>query len=261
MADISKISPDDGSTILNIKDSNAVHWADNRVLGAHNLYTITGTSLQRTSSYVTGVYDRKNTTITLNGTATDTTTILTSEYKELSQFDYLIGKRVRILGSAENTYFQFWIKGLGTYIAGDVFTFPDYRNYENANFSVHIKNGVTYNDVVVPLMLCLEDDPEINTFTPHTYSNRELTIRDTFYQLTSSDDLDDYTNDGKYFYESSIPTHAPEPSNITWAKVIVIGAGTPTQVVIAPAACYIRRKGGAQNTWENWFKYTGTQIQ
>lgn len=26
MADISKISPDDGSTILNIKDSNAVHW-------------------------------------------------------------------------------------------------------------------------------------------------------------------------------------------------------------------------------------------
>ena len=28
MADISKISPDDGSTILNIKDSNAVHWGE-----------------------------------------------------------------------------------------------------------------------------------------------------------------------------------------------------------------------------------------
>ena len=28
MADISKLSPDDGSTILNIKDSNAVHWGD-----------------------------------------------------------------------------------------------------------------------------------------------------------------------------------------------------------------------------------------
>ena len=38
MADISKISPDDGSTILNIKDSNAVHWADNAILGARNLY-------------------------------------------------------------------------------------------------------------------------------------------------------------------------------------------------------------------------------
>ena len=28
MADISKISPNDGSTILNIKDNNAVHWGD-----------------------------------------------------------------------------------------------------------------------------------------------------------------------------------------------------------------------------------------
>lgn len=38
MADISKISPDDGSTILNIKDKNAVHWDERKGYVTKNLF-------------------------------------------------------------------------------------------------------------------------------------------------------------------------------------------------------------------------------
>lgn len=125
--------------------------------------------------------------------------------------------------------------------------------------SIYVRNGQNLNHALFKPMIRLASDTDA-TYKPYAMPNRDLTLKNTFYLLNSTNDLDDYVTDGQYYYESDRPAHAPDTGNTTWAKVFVIGEGTPLQIAVSGSAMYTRRKGGGGNTWGNWYKYAGTSL-
>ena len=125
--------------------------------------------------------------------------------------------------------------------------------------SIYVRNGQNLNHALFKPMIRLASDTDA-IYTPYAMTNRDLTLKNTFYLLNSTNDLDDYVTDGQYYYESDRPANAPDTGNTIWAKVFVIGEGTPLQFVVSGSAMYTRRKGGGGNTWGNWYKYAGTEL-
>lgn len=78
--------------------------------------------------------------------------------------------------------------------------------------------------------------------------------------LTSANDLDDVKKGGDYYWTQSYPAHSPENNTFGALRVLPCGEVIHQMVIRAAAnsaSIYIRR---FQETWSNWFKFTGTEI-
>lgn len=245
-------------------NTELVTWEANAVTGVHNFCKVYGT-FPKESSGVTATKNADD-SITFSGSAT----AYASFY--MLQLDIPDLKKSYFVGGLSGTTNMAWgntyvYNASGVELANiaspnnsndRVMDFSAYPTASYVRFEVKRLNNGAVSGTLYPLIKFADDTD--SSYQPYAMTNRELTEISVFNKLTSADDLDDYASDGKYWYETSLPANAPDTGNVTWAKVFVIGEGTPLQLVISASAMYTRRKGGAQNTWGNWFKFTGTQI-
>lgn len=170
MADISKISPDDGSTILNIKDSNAVHWADNTILGAKNLLLCTtmGSSIFTIDSK--GI-------ATANGGSTSRVWFMYSNGGLfLPKGRYIVNG---LPSQGSNSTFDFFIRKHGQDHGQDIYTNETIIDVtEDTTYDLFISLFVNYtasNLVFKPMVRRISDTD--STFAPYAMTNRELTTK------------------------------------------------------------------------------------
>ena len=178
MADISKISPDDGSTILNIKDSNAVHWADNAILGAKNFFdiyspnTINGSFTKITngaSIVATSAGNYQNTRYYVN-IPKNTTMRIKFNAENIANGVNM----VQVKGSNDNSSFTQIISLSGNTSYDATFNSGDYAYYTVQLFitggSGASGDGVKYTNII----LYLNSDTD-DTYASYAMTNRELT--------------------------------------------------------------------------------------
>ena len=247
-------------------DPNAVHWADNGFIGVKNLYNFENNNSKVSAATVIGTFNREKTSLIINGTANANSTLVTTNWGQLYMFDHLIGKRVRIIGEVPDAYFQFWVNVNGnmhTYVSGDVFVFPDRTTLTNANFAVHIKNGVTYNNVEIPLMLCLETVTDL-TQVPFAFTNHILTDKSLKKPkvLSSSDNLNNIKNIGIYCWGNEVqdaPVNSPQSkTNCHLIVLQIFNTNFYTQIVIEggwrnhDGHIYIRGTSDNGANWSSW---------
>ena len=126
------------------------------------------------------------------------------------------------------------------------------------NVSLHIKRGAILNHKVFKPMFTT---PEIHKLSPefepyHESVEEMLTPK----LLTSANDIDDVKTYGDYYWEQSYPTHSPEDNTFGALRVFPCGEVIHQMVIRgagSSASIYIRR---FQETWSNWFKFSGTEI-
>ena len=182
MADIRKISPDDGSTILNIKDSNAVHWVDNSRTGVHN-FVKTPYNGQKDNVDVTVTVDNDG-VININGTQgnTDGQYFLSNRFAydlRIKKGNYIItggSSDLKLRVARNKTTGQSSAGGqsigdeTGSGLAINADTDIDLQ------IIVIIKANTTFNNVKVYPLLRLATDTD-DTYVPYAMTNRELTRR------------------------------------------------------------------------------------
>lgn len=205
MADISKISPDDGSTILNIKDGNSVHWADNAVLGAVNLFPIDISTLK--SKNTTGTWSGNTytlntltldcevvngyvTTITANGTPTSNVNFILFDGNSTTELaNKLKGKSITLSGcpinGSSNSYrmlFSTWGSVPNEYDDGSGCTVNVPSNVSGLRFDCIVYSGYTANNIVFKPMLSISPNA---VYAPYAMTNRELTPQKDVVSLES----------------------------------------------------------------------------
>ena len=118
------------------------------------------------------------------------------------------------------------------------------------------KTYIASSDIIKP-MIRLASDPD-DTYAPFAMTNRELTnvALKRLKTLSSSDDLNNITEEGVYSVTTK-PTNSPD--TISYYQLIVIKRNDTdfVQVIIYGAFIYVRHKG---QSWEPWFKFTGTEV-
>ena len=178
MANISKISPDDGSTILNIKDSNAVHWVDNAILGAKNLLKNTATTQTISDVLFTRNSDGS---VTENGTAS-----AYIEYPILNWSEHNIPLGQYILtgcptGGANDKY-RLLVQFSNSISGTNPTNYIDYGDGISVNdvsksymrILINISSGQVVNNLTFKPMLRLASDTD-DTYVQYAMTNRELT--------------------------------------------------------------------------------------
>lgn len=255
----------------NTEIDNKMSYADNAVLGAKNVLPN-----NNDSKVINGITYTVNSdkSITANGTASSDSSLML--YNPAISFlengkTYIIsdgGVGFENSSGKAGIYIQ---KRTSSASAGDyAYTYRgkeqsftvDNVNYPMVQCGLYVKSGTTLNNVTFYPMIRLASNLD-DTYVPYAMTNRELTDKVTPIKLSDANNLDDYLEQGNYYYEGSVPANAPEPSNHTWAKVSVYrgdASVTPLQVVYAVNNIYMRRYGGNPKSWGAWFKYTGTQI-
>ena len=245
-------------TIKSLNTGSGVSWNDNAVTISNITYTITADS----SGYVTK--------IKVNGTASSNSILLlTSEGTPFDKGDFKFNG-LQNVADTDKFYVTFYddatqTSGSGQYrhdlknkADNDVTISQGYVGYLRI---VILQNAVIDNVEIFPMLRDARDtNPD---YQPPCMTNKELSDAVAYVHLTSADDLDTLLTNGTYWYENSLPAHAP--SDAAYAKVIVFGNGdtnieTPIQLIVHRNALYTRRCGGNPKAWSNWFKFTGTEV-
>ena len=108
-------------------------------------------------------------------------------------------------------------------------------------------------------MLRLASDPD-DTYVPYAMTNRELTEFVKRTKLSGTDDLDTVFGYGDYYWENAYPAHTPENQTFGSMRVYPCGEIIHQEIIRASgvgALIYMRRY---QNSWSNWYKFTGTVV-
>lgn len=181
MADISKISPDDGSTILNIKDSNAVHYGDQSkgYVGKNHLHVTQPSIFNLGGVKVTVNSDGS---VTFNGTATSNNSFSLTDWTEnlFPEGDYLLSD---VNGQAGKIFtFIARKKGTSGVVDNTIDTHAmqnkpftvDYTEYDYYKVAIYFFSGQTFNNLTIYPMIRLASISD-STYEPWCMSNRELT--------------------------------------------------------------------------------------
>lgn len=148
---------------------------------------------------------------------------------------------------------------LGQVMGSDTETVVDILSTDVLQCVLFVNPEQTVNNVIFYPMLRLATDTE-PTYAPYAMTNRELTENVVCKLLTSANDLDDVKEYGNYYWLQSYPTHSPENNMFGALRVLPCGEVVHQMVIrgaASSASIYIRR---FQETWSNWFKFTGTEI-
>ena len=180
MADISKISPDDGSTILNIKDSNAVHWGDQSkgYVGKNHLHVTQPSIFNLGGVKVTVNSDGS---VTFNGTATSNNSFSLTDWTEnlFSEGDYLLSD---VNGQAGKIFtFIARKKGTSGVVDNTIDTHAmqnkpftvDYTEYDYYKVAIYFFSGQTFNNLTIYPMIRLASIPD-STYEPYLTPNTDL---------------------------------------------------------------------------------------
>jgi hypothetical protein len=164
MADISKISPDDGSTILNVKDRNAVHWSESKGYVGKNLLNNIATS--QTINGVTFTVNADK-SVTVNGTASATTNLeLINTPLVITENCILTGTpsggqdKYRIMANNGSTWFY---DVTGVILPSGTYT----------RVLIQIVSGQTINNLVFKPMIRLSSISD-STYEPYLTPNTEI---------------------------------------------------------------------------------------
>lgn len=214
MADISKISPDAGTTEYNVKDATARSdiasveevigdmRAEQAVLGAKNLLEYPYINTTKTENGITFT-DNGDGTVTVNGTATAATKFYLMDTIQFREIFNRLG--AVILNGCPSSGEDYRI----------ITQTSDGYKVDNGNgilldkvvtdaISIEIKSGVTVSNLVFKPMLRLASDPD-DTYQPYAMTNLELTKQ--YDQI-----------DGELIFNNSI-----DPSAINYQELFKIG--------------------------------------
>lgn len=258
MADISKISPDDGSTILNIKDSKSVHFgAESKGYVGKNL--IQNNEVSQTINNVTFTVNADK-SITANGLNNGNT----SNFFLYDGVDIVIDQPCILSGcpngGSESTY-KISMRRKGTQIYVDNTggeTNIGVGTYDR--LLVQVASNYNANNLTFYPMLRLASISDA-TYEPWYMTNRELTALSKRTKLSDSDDLDNILEYGNYYWENLIPLHSPENQNYASMNVYPCGDIIHQEIIRGAgggASIYVRRY--QTNSWSSWYKFTGTGI-
>lgn len=266
MPAFNKYSTDGGANFIDVEDRNAVHWADNAILGAKNL--LKNTAYSRTINNVVWTVNADG-SITANGKATggnsalyihgvDGTFINDLPSRELifsgcpsggSINSYWMDFRYRIGSSTTNQFLN--DTGSGATISWD-----DTKKYDIVR--CFIKDGYTADNVTFYPMIRLASDTD-STYESYTMTNKELTEYIQKRVLSSSDNLNDITDTGIYG-ATSAPTNSPAGETYYTLIVQKTASSDIRQIIMRHTGIYIRYYGGSPAHWSGWYKVTLTAI-
>ena len=193
MSEFNKYSTDGGATFIDVEDSNAVHWADNGVLGAKNLIPYPFKNTTKTLNGVTYT-DNGDGTITVNTPTSSTTEgqfdIATDAFKSTglkrdTNTDYIltgfptgtsytsaqVSLRLILMDSNNQNRINVYLSSADA-TTGLRFTMPSTHHINN--LVLYVNNNVTINNLTFKPMIRLASDTD-NTYAPYAMTNRELT--------------------------------------------------------------------------------------
>ena len=235
-------------------------WTANGVLGAKNILPNTASNDSGNNVSFT-VNSDKTITVTTSDTVSAVKTLIVGEV-QLPSGNYILNG---VTGGSSSTYgFQLYDVTTSTWLTvysvdGDAtITLDGSHKYRIVLF---VRNGVAggLNTLVKPMLrLATDTDP---IYQPYAMTNRELTEKALVVKGTlSSIDLNNVTETGLYNLSGSI-THSPDSANYGWLEVLKTDANNITQLfhpVGTGGGIYSRRC--ASGTWQNWYRYVGTEI-
>ena len=171
MADISKISPDDGSTILNIKDSKAVHWVERDGYVGKNL--LQNNAVSKITGNVTYTVNADK-SITGNGTANSNANL------EICHINLIQGVKYRLSGGNR---LQFYYAPDYTQLNINGGSDTEFTAPQTGEYIAYFRcgNGETLNNVTIYPMLRLasvSDSTYEPYLTPNTEINNKVSYKD-----------------------------------------------------------------------------------
>lgn len=187
---MTEFSPDNDTTVLQIKDIEALPRAEQRVLGAKNLLVYPYYDGTKTANVIT-ITPQEDGTLALSNTATADTDYAFSNRSHpqyLPNGKYILrvesNSAINCNAYIDTTYNGNW-KVLYNYISLNTdyefviddniqCSLVDAQNRKGVGFHLSIKNGVAGNGVILKPMLRLASDPD-DTYVPYAMTNRELT--------------------------------------------------------------------------------------
>lgn len=180
MPKASKFSPDEGLTIYDLKDNDAVHWADNSILGVKNLFSyMPKTYSQNGATFV--VNEDGSVTVDTNDSATTGNAIFIYGYYVPPKGDYIISKQSTDDALVSNVLLQFNERMGETYkrqtnLRNDKSKSVSitYSDYDNFQLCIVVESGQTVNNKTIYPMLRLASDKD-DTYTSGAMTNAELT--------------------------------------------------------------------------------------
>lgn len=132
------------------------------------------------------------------------------------------------------------------------------KKYVILQFLVTNGNGGTGELSATEMMVSLSG----GNYVPFAMSNKELTEKEIYTVLSSSDNLNDITKVGKYIVTSA-PTNSPESKGYYTLLVFPVAADDMSILQIAlhgENAIYYRRYSGSPLSWKPWVKVEGITI-
>ena len=126
------------------------------------------------------------------------------------------------------------------------------------NFYVY-EEGITPLISAENLMIRLAQDTD-TTYTPYAMTNQQLMENSIIFrrELSSSDDMDNITQNGLYSIMANIPTNYP--TGLTYRTVMVYNAGIfIIQAIVNSESLYIRKYTSGTG-WGSWYKFEGTIV-
>lgn len=204
MSDASKFSPDNGLTIYDLKDKNAVHYKDNAVLGAKNWIPNKGTS-QSLDGITWTVNDDK--TINANGTknnSNDGFVILSrnSDNYKIPTGQYIFSGYPKEASASNNCMLKLQATRNGSLyqiasLESDVEQTVTVYDTDVLQCVCYVLPTKNVSNVIFKPMLRLASDTD-TTYQPYTMTNRDLTDykvnKNSSYTSVLSDVFSDYTN-------------------------------------------------------------------
>lgn len=173
MSEFNKYSTDGGATFIDVEDSNAVHWADNTILGAKNLLPQDIIQLGLTPGTL--------------GTNTFLSVAQTAFVAKIEQnTEYIVsrkgGNRFRVALSTDKPAVNGTCNLIFDQGSNDIYS---YRfNSGNYNYVyVYCQNSVGDASVIKPMLRLASDTDD--TFSPYAMTNRQITERKEPIDITS----------------------------------------------------------------------------
>ena len=123
-----------------------------------------------------------------------------------------------------------------------------------------IFENTTAQTIVFEPMIRLASDTD-HTYAPYAMTNRELTENNIANptRLTSSDNLNNVSAAGFYYWETSAPTNSPESKTYCTMHVERC-VGIIKQIAFWSKTMYVREYAGNPMAWKAWDKFTGTTL-
>lgn len=171
MPKASKFSPDEGLTIYDLKDNEAVHWADNNILGAKNRLQNKGISRTGDISFTVN----SDGSVSLNGSHPS------ADIFEVNAFTgaqlKALGSQLILSGGDEKAYiairtstWTFIARSYGTDVLFNTSNLDDNTTYY---VTIGVQGNTNVDGVTLYPMIRLASDTD-NTYIPYSMTNREL---------------------------------------------------------------------------------------